>query len=65
MARPLRLSGAPRLVARMAEVHPSLPRALCPSPRSAVAGSVPVGYGSLPLPVEGLARVIFLAGATG
>jgi hypothetical protein len=50
--------------ARVAEAHPSLLVSRCLSPRSAVAGSVPVGSGSLQLPVEGLARVIFLDGAT-
>ena len=41
----------------VAELHPLLPRPLCPA--SSRGGFVPVGD-SLQLPVEGLARVTFL-----
>jgi len=43
----LRLSGHRGRLMRVGEVHPSLPRPLWLSPRFAVAGSVPVGSGSL------------------
>ena len=64
MACPLRLSGAPWPVGARGGGACVATMATLPEPAFCVASSVPVGSGSWQLSMEGLARVIFLGGAT-